>query len=138
MNKIIITGRLVADPELKSTNNGTEVCNFAVAVDRRVKKGEEKIADFINCTAWSKSAAFIAQYFHKGDGITVDGRMESRQWTDKENNKRTSWGVTCDNVEFALGKGNSSASSSTANASPYVTPQTAEFTPMTDESDLPF
>ena len=71
MNKIIIAGRLGRDPELKTANSGTELVNFTVAVDRRAKKGEDKKTDWINCTAFGKTAAFINQYFKKGDGITV-------------------------------------------------------------------
>lgn len=110
MNKIIITGRLTKDPELNSTNSGMEVCNFTVAVDRRVKQGAEKMADFIECTAWGKSGVFVSTYFHKGDGINVEGRMESRKWTDKDGHNRVSWGVTCENVEFPHGKSKGSQS----------------------------
>lgn len=105
MNKIVICGRLTRQPELKTINTGTEVCNFTVAVDRRIKKGEEKIADFIDCTAWGKTGAFVSSYFGKGDGITIDGRLESRKWVDTDGKNRVSWGVTADNIEFALGKG---------------------------------
>ena len=105
MNKIIICGRLTADPELRTTNTGTEVCSFTVAVDRRFKgQNGEKQADFFNCTAWQKSGVFVNTYFHRGDGITIEGRMESRKYEDKQGNKRTAWDVVCDNVEFPLGK----------------------------------
>lgn len=103
MNKICIAGRIVKDPELRTTNSGTEVCGFTVAVDRRMRSGEEKITDFIDCTAWGKTGVFVSTYFHKGDGINLDGRMESRKWADKDGNNRVSWGVTCDNVEFPHG-----------------------------------
>ena len=113
MNKIILAGRLARDPELKTTNTGTEVCNFAIAVDRRfTAKGEEKQADFINCTAWQKTGVFINSYFKKGDGITVDGRLESRKYVDKDGNNRIAWDVICDNVEFPLGKGKGASDSS--------------------------
>ena len=75
MNKIVICGRLTKDPELRTTNNGTEVCGFTVAVDRRIKKNSEKETDFIDCTAWEKTGVFVNTYFHKGDGITVEGRI---------------------------------------------------------------
>ena len=102
MNKIVICGRLTKDPELRTTNNGTEVCGFTVAVDRRIKKNSEKETDFIDCTAWEKTGVFVNTYFHKGDGITVEGRMESRKWVDNDGKNRVAWGVTCDNVEFSL------------------------------------
>lgn len=126
MNKIVITGRITKDPELRTTGSGTEVCNFTVAVDRRVKKDAEKVADFIDCVAWGKSGVFVNTYFHKGDGINVEGRLESRKWTDKDGNNRTSWEVICDNVEFPHGKKSGSA-----------TP--AEFAPVSvDDGELPF
>lgn len=104
MNKIIISGRLTKDPELKSTGSGIEVCNFTVAVDRRVGKDGEKKCDFIDCTAWRKTGVFVEKYFKKGDGINVVGRMESEKYTDKDGNNRTAWKVTVDEVEFHYGK----------------------------------
>lgn len=106
MNKIIITGRITKDTELKVTDSGKEYCNFSVAVDRRFKNKDvesEKHTDFFDCTAWGKSGAFVDKYFGKGDGITVEGRMESRKYTDKDGNNRVFWGVTCENIEFPLG-----------------------------------
>ena len=105
MNKIIIAGRLTRDPELKTTDSGIEVCNITVAVDRRVTKGKERITDFIDCTAWSKTGVFVNQYFKKGDGIVLDGRLESRKYVDKDGNNRVAWGVNIDSVEFPVGKG---------------------------------
>lgn len=103
MNKIIITGRLVREPELKTANSGTELCNFTVASDRRRKDPNgEKQADFFDCTAWGKTGVFVNTYFHKGDGITVEGRMESERWTDRDSNKRISWRIQCDTVEFPV------------------------------------
>lgn len=105
MNRIIITGRITKDTELKVTDSGKEYCNFSVAVDRRFKpkEGEEKQVDFFDCTAWGKSGAFVDKYFGKGDGITIEGRMESRKYTDKDGNKRVFWGITCESVEFPMG-----------------------------------
>jgi len=105
MNKIILTGRLTRDPELKTTDSGIEVCNLTVAVDRRVSKGKERQTDFIDCTAWSKTGVFVNQYFRKGDGIVLDGRLESRKYVDKDGNNRVAWGVNIDSVEFQVGKG---------------------------------
>ncbi len=133
MNKIIITGRLVRDPDLRTCNNGTEVCNFALAVDRRVKKDQEKKTDFIDCTAWGKTAVFVNTYLHKGDGANVEGRMESNMWTDKDGNKRVSWSVTVDNIEFPHGR----SGSNNSHAAPAPAPQ--EFTEVTEEDgELPF
>lgn len=130
MNKIILAGRLARDPELKTTNAGTEVCNFTVAVDRRFSaKGEEKQADFINCTAWQKTGVFINSYFKKGDGITVDGRLESRKYVDKDGNNRIAWDVICENVEFPLGKSGGGNVTQTDNSG---------FTEIENDEDLPF
>jgi single-strand DNA-binding protein len=107
MNKVVITGRVTRDPELRTTSSGTEVCNFAVAVDRRVKKGEEKKTDFVNCTAWSKTGVFVHTYFKKGDGIEVVGRIESEKYADKDGANRIDWHVTVEDVGFSYGKGKS-------------------------------
>lgn len=134
MNKIIITGRLTRDTELRTTNSGTEVCNFCVAVDRRIKKGEEKQTDFVDCTAWGKTGVFVNAYFSKGDGITVEGRMESRKWQDNDGDNRVSWGITCDNVEFPFGKSGSGGVSSVSEAG-----DPGEFTEISNQNaDLPF
>lgn len=141
MNKVILTGRLSRDPELRACNSGTEVCNFTTAVDRFAKKGEEKQADFIDCVAWSKTGNFVNTYFHKGDGIVVIGRMESRKWTDKDGNKRTAWEVQCDNVEFPIG--GMKQQGDYINNSDGIEPtyETPQFTPTpidVDDGDLPF
>ena len=137
MNKVILTGRLSRDPDLKTCNSGTEVCNFTVAVDRFAKKGDEKQADFIDCVAWSKTGNFVNTYFHKGDGIVVTGRMESRKWTDKDGNKRTSWEVQCDNVEFPIG-GKKQQSDYSNNGGDSASVE-SQFTPVEfNDGDLPF
>ena len=139
MNKICIAGRIVKDPELRTTNSGTEVCGFTVAVDRRIKSGDEKITDFIDCTAWGKTGVFVSTYFHKGDGINLDGRMESRKWADKDGNNRVSWGVTCDNVEFPHGKARAYDSANSAAQNGAAGGGGADgFTDVTDLGDLPF
>ena len=115
MNKIIITGRLTRDPELKTANSGTELCSFTVAVDRsRKNKAGEKVTDFFDCTAFGKGGVFVNTYFHKGDGINIEGRMESRKYVDKDGNNRTAWGVTVEQVEFPHGKGKGGSGSSGA------------------------
>lgn len=128
MNKVILVGRLTRDPELRVTNSGTEVTNFTVAVDRFAKKGEDKQCDFIDCVAWRQSGVFVSTYFHKGDGIVVDGRMESRKWQDKDGNNRTSWEVQCDNVSFPPSKKSDGAAQTNF----------SEIAPVEDDGDLPF
>ena len=129
MNKIIITGRLTLDPELETTNSGTEVCNFTVAVDRRKRKDAEKKTDYFDVTAWTKLGAFVNSYFRKGDGINIEGRMESRKYVDKDGNNRTAWGVTAENIEFPHGKGKGGQNDSSSAFSEEVDANT---------SDLPF
>lgn len=137
MNKIILAGRMTRDPELKTTNTGTEVCNFSVAVDRRfAPKGEEKQADFINCTAWQKTAAFVDKYFKKGDGITIEGRLESRKYVDKDGNNRVAWDVICDNVEFPLGKSGGNSSNTYEASGSFATADVSAIN--VEDSDLPF
>lgn len=101
MNKIMITGRLTKDTELKTGGSGTEFCKFTVAVNRRKK---DDPSDFFDCTAFGKTGVFVNTYFHKGDGIVVTGRMESSK-TEKDGVKRTYWGVSVDDVEFPVGGG---------------------------------
>lgn len=111
MNKIIITGRITQDIEIKVGGSGIEYTNFSVAVDRgRKDKDGNKQTDFFNCTAFSKSAAFLKQYFRKGDGITIEGRMESDKYTDKDGKNRVTWGVTVEQIEFQLSRKSDSAS----------------------------
>lgn len=97
LNRIIIMGRLTADPELRQTQNGTAVSTFTVAVDRDFG---EKQTDFISCVAWRQTGEFVSKYFHKGSMIAVSGRLESRKWEDRDGNKRTSWEVQCESVYF--------------------------------------
>jgi len=105
MNNVTLAGRLTADPELRTLESGTEVCSFTLACDRRFKDASgNKQTDFIYCKAWSKTAVFISTYFHKGDGLTLAGRIETRRYEDKNNNTRTAFEVVAENVEFALGK----------------------------------
>lgn len=106
LNKIIIMGRLVRDPEKRTTQSGVSVVSFTVAVDRDFKNGDEKVTDFIDCTAWRGTADFISKYFGKGRMIVVDGALNSRKWTDKDGNNRVSWEVQAQNVYFADSKRN--------------------------------
>ena len=101
LNVVVLTGRLTADPELKTTNSGISVCSFTIAVDRRYKQGEERQADFINIVAWRSSAEFVSKYFKKGQAIAVEGAIQTRKYQDKDGNNRTSFEVVANNVQFA-------------------------------------
>lgn len=101
LNKVIIMGRLTADPELRSTQNGTSVTQFTLAVDREYQKqGEERQADFINCVAWKQTAEFISRNFSKGRMIAVEGSLQTRNYEDKQGNKRTVTEVIVNNASF--------------------------------------
>ena len=101
LNKIFIMGRLTRDPELRRTQSGTPVTSFSLAVDRDYKsQSGEKETDFIDVVAWRSTAEFVAKYFTKGRMAVVEGRLQMRDWTDKDGNKRRSAEVVADNVYF--------------------------------------
>lgn len=97
LNTISIMGRLTAEPELRTTQNGTSVASFTVAVERDTK---DKETDFISCVAWRQTGEFVSKYFHKGSMIVVSGRLQSRKWRDRDNNSRVNWEVNADSVYF--------------------------------------
>lgn len=105
LNKIILMGRLTRDPELRRTQSGTPVTSFSLAVDRDFKsQGGEKETDFIDIVAWRATAEFVSKYFTKGRMAVVEGRLQIRDWTDKEGGKRRSAEVVADNVYFGDSK----------------------------------
>lgn len=105
INCAVIMGRLVADPELRTTASGVSVTSFCVAVDRSyVKPGEERQADFINVVAWRQTADFVTRYFHKGSMIAVQGSIQPRSYEDKNGAKRTAVEIVADNVSFCGSK----------------------------------
>ena len=101
INRVILMGRLTADPELKTTPSGVETTSFTLAVDRRyAKQGEERKADFINCVAWRQTAAFVCRYFGKGSMISVEGQLQTRTYQAKDVSNRYVTEVVADNVSF--------------------------------------
>ena len=103
MNSVILMGRLVADPELKTTQSGLEVTSFRIAVDRAyVKSGEERKADFIEIVAWRKTAVFVCQYFSKGKPIVIKGSLQQRSYDAKDGSKRYVTEVVASGIEFPL------------------------------------
>ena len=105
LNKIILMGRLTRDPELRKTGNGTAVTSFTLAVDRDYKPQDgERETDFINVVAWRGTGEFVSKYFTKGRMAVVEGRLQVRDWTDKDGNKRRSTEVVADNVYFGDSK----------------------------------
>ena len=110
LNRIILMGRLIHDPELRRTQSDTPVCSFSLAVDRDYKRDGEKETDFIDIVAWRSTADFVSKYFTKGRMAVVEGRLQIRDWTDKEGGKRRSAEVIADNVYFGDSKPKDSGS----------------------------
>lgn len=145
LNRIVIMGRLTRDPELRRTGSGIAVTSFTVAVDRDFapKDGGERETDFIDCVAWRGTGEFVDKYFSKGSMAVVSGRLQIRQWTDKEGNKRRSAEILADNVYFGGSKkkseSNESEQASSGNEDAYSYPPQPEFAEMDDNDDqLPF
>lgn len=135
INKVIMTGRLTADPELRTTPNGVSVTSFTLALNR----GEGQ-ADFFNFVAWRGTAEFVTKYFHKGDGIEVDGHLTARSY-EKDGVKRTAYQIICDHVDFPVGKreAKSEGGQATVAATPQYTGMSApNFEEISDDEDLPF
>lgn len=105
LNIVALMGRLTHTPELKTTQNGTSVCSFSIAVDRTyTPKGEERKADFIDIVAWRQTAEFICKYFQKGSMIAIDGSIQTRSYQDKQGSNRTKVEVLANNVSFCGSK----------------------------------
>jgi len=147
INNVVLMGRLVADPELRTTPTGVSVTSFAIAVERSyAKQGEERTADFIDIVAWRQSADFITRYFRKGSMIAIEGSIQTRTYTDKEGNKRKAVEVLANRVSFCGSK----SETGTAGASRFDTPVSGntgasyanagadDFESIVDEDDLPF
>lgn len=105
LNVVAIMGRLVADPELRTTQQGTNVCTFRIACEcSYTKKGQQRQADFVDIVAWGKTAEFICKFFQKGSMIAIDGSLHTRNYQDKQGNKRTAVEVVANNISFAGAK----------------------------------
>ena len=104
LNHIVLMGRLTRDPELRYTQSQTPVASFSLAVDRDFGRGEEKQTDFIDCVAWRQTGEFVSKYFQKGSMAVVSGRLQIRDWTNRDGNKRRSAEVVVDNVYFGESK----------------------------------
>lgn len=110
-NKVILMGRLTADPELKQTQSGLTVTTFSLAVDRKYNKDEEKKCDFIPIVAWKQTAEFICKYFKKGSAILLCGELQTRSWKDNQGNTRNATEVLANEVSFCEAKNNSEGNS---------------------------
>ena len=147
MNQIVIMGRLTRDPELRHTPNGVPVASFSLAVDRGFtpKDGGERQTDFIDVVAWRNSAEFVSKYFVKGQMAAVTGRMQIRDWVDKDGNKRRNAEVVADNIYFTESKKSREASLGPVEnkedfGAGFASPVTgSEFVELDmDEGELPF
>lgn len=150
-NKVILMGRLTADPELKQGSSGVSVTSFNLAVDRRyTKEGQEKQTDFITIVAWRNTADFICKYFGKGAAMLVCGELQTRSWEDQQGNKRYATEVVASEVNFCEAKKNSEGTSLPQNSNalqseysgvygynPYSAPNT-NFESASSDDDLPF
>ena len=135
LNKIILMGRLTRDPELRSTTGGTAVASFSLAVDRDYKPQDgERETDFIDIVAWRSTAAFVHKYLSKGRMAVVEGRLQIRDWTDKDGNKRRSAEVVADSVYFGDSRRDAGRSDSDA---PQPSGDFREV-PEGEEGELPF
>lgn len=156
LNVVAIMGRLVADPELRTTPAGHSVCSFRIACDRSyVQQGQERQADFIDIVAWRQQADFVSRYFQKGSMIAIDGRLQTRNYQDKNGNNRTAVEVVANNISFAGAKrqdGQSAPSYEQQTAShvkqakaaqnalqpAYTQGSMDDFAVISDNDDLPF
>ncbi len=145
LNKVILMGRLVRDPELRTTPQGVSVCSFSIAVDRGyARQGEERQADFINIVAWRSTAEFVSKYFVKGQMIAVVGRIQTRNYDDKDGKRVYVTEVVADEVSFTESKKDSGAQPATYTTAAAQAPQQTQppvsdgFQVVPDEDDLPF
>ena len=148
LNKVILGGRMVADPELKQTTNGVPVVSFRIAVNRRfgAKDGNQPQADFFNVTAWRATAEFVSRYFKKGSSIFVVGTIQNRSWTDPQGVKHYATDIVADEVSFvdsrnegpAAGQGQYTPDAYTTPS--YSTPADSapKFEEIKGDDDLPF
>ena len=137
MNKFSGMGRLTKDPELRRTQNQTAVCGFTLAVNRRFKQEGQPDADFINCTAWTKTAEFVEKYFRKGQMIAITGRIQTRFWDDNEGKRQYMTEVVVEEAFFTESKKGNQENQDTNQT---TTNDDDGFVPVEDDDDseLPF
>ena len=146
LNKVILGGRLTAKPELKTTNSGLNVCEFNIAVNRKVAKDKPQETDFIKCQAWRERAEFISKYFDKGSSICVVGSIQTRSWDDQNGQKRFATEVVVDEARFVDSRSTiENAPQSHGTYNPYNTTDTrlaeinmADISTVETDDDLPF
>ena len=136
LNNVTLMGRICGEVELRTTTSGKSVATFRIAVDRPyTKQGEEKKADFITIVAWGNTADFVAKYFSKGSMIALRGEIQTRNYEDKNGNKRTATEVVAREVSFCGGKNEGNSSNASA---PVPAPVPTDYEEIGDNEDLPF
>lgn len=149
LNKVVLCGRLTADPELKTTASGISVVSFTLAVNRPYRSAEnnnQPQADFISCVAWRKTAEFISRFFRKGSSLCITGSIQTRRWTDQQGQNRYATEVVVDDAMFVDSRGDGSGrdasgipSNNGFGSEPYATPGAADsFDIVKNDDDLPF
>ena len=137
INNVTLMGRLVADPELRTTTTGKSVANFTIAVDRSYSKNGNKETDFINIVAWENTADFVSKYFGKGSMIAIQGSIQTRNYEDKNGNKRTAFEVVAKEVSFCGGKNENSSTGTTTGALASTSTE-PDFEEIDVDDSLPF
>lgn len=137
-NLVVLTGRLTADPELKTTPSGVSVTSFSIAVNRNYKQGEEQKTDFINIVAWRSTAEFICRYFKKGTLIGIEGSIQTRKYQDNNGNNRYVFEVVANNVQFVESKREQNNNQPDPLVGLAETLNNVDFTEVDPDDDLPF
>lgn len=138
LNHSVLMGRLTRDPELKTTPAGVAVASFSIAVERDFAEGGEKKTDFIDVTAWRQTGEFVSKYFSKGMMAVVSGRLQIREWQDKEGNKRKNAEIVADNVYFGEGKKDGASQTKPASSEGSRSKGSTFIEPDNSDGDLPF
>lgn len=143
LNNITIMGRLTRDPEIRRTQSGTAVASFSIACERDFGNNGERETDFFDCVAWKGTADFIGKYFTKGSMIVINGRLQSRSWTDKDGRNRRAVEILANNVYFGESKKPSETNTQPYSAPSYATPSRSapesDFATIEeDDAQLPF
>ena len=130
LNKIVLQGRLTRDPEMRQTASSQNVTSFSLAVDRDFNNNGERQTDFIDCVAWRNTAEFVSRYFVKGQLVAIVGRLQIREWTDKDGNRRQTAEIVVENAYFAESKKRTNESAALTDA--------PELEELDDDAELPF
>ncbi|MGN0707407.1 MAG: single-stranded DNA-binding protein [Faecalibacterium sp.] len=150
LNVVAIMGRLVADPELRTTPAGVNVCQFRIACDRNfARQGEQRQSDFVDIIAWRAQADFVCRYFQKGSLIAIQGRIQTRPYQDKNGQNRTAFSIVAENINFGGSKGNGAKLAEDGGAAPHSDARPKadppanysgvdDFAVIDDNDDLPF